>query len=308
MDRPLELTKFAENFTASLDGSESEQDIINRFLEAIPLNATEVSQIERETKGQSDSFSWIRHRKGRITASNFKDVCTKVDSLAKARGSVKPPTTPRVGQRKRKEAYNEFYARPLSKHQNCKLTKSGLCVLKEKPYIGASPDGIMTCSCCGTTALEIKCPYSIWDLCVSEAWEQTDFLEQGDGMIQLKRSHKYFLQVKGVMAELHVELIHFDDLFWDNIIPKLDVVLHGQGPVRLEEYNFCPTCEKVILEGEELPENSPDNSIWCDHCGAWFHFVCAQITHIEDDQEWFCQACLLDFVDRELDTTSLVDP
>lgn len=51
MDRPLELTKFAENFTASLDGSESEQDIINKFLEAIPLNATEVSQIERETKG-----------------------------------------------------------------------------------------------------------------------------------------------------------------------------------------------------------------------------------------------------------------
>ena len=84
MDRPLELTKFAENFTASLDGSESEQDIVNKFLEAIPLSAMEVSQIERETKGQSDSFSWIRHRKGRITASNFKVVCTKVDSLAKA--------------------------------------------------------------------------------------------------------------------------------------------------------------------------------------------------------------------------------
>ena len=210
MDRPLELTKFAENFTASLDGSESEQDIINKFLEAIPLNATEVSQIERETKGQSDSFSWIRHRKWRITASNFKDVCTKVDSLAKARGPVKPPTTPLVpklvlwwqdidhipsvwwGKEKENEACNEFYAGPLSKHQNCKLTESGLCVLKDKPYIGASPDGIMTCSYCGTTALEIKCPYSIWDLCVSEAWEQTDFLEQRDGVIQLKRSHKYF--------------------------------------------------------------------------------------------------------------------
>ena len=113
----------------------------------------------------------------------------------------------------------------------------------------------MACSCCGTTALEIKCPYSIWDLCFSEAWEQTDFLEQRDGVIQLKRSHKYFFQVTGVMAakslskfyfvvcttkELHVELIHFDDSFWDNIIPKLDVVLHGQGPVRLEEYIFLP--------------------------------------------------------------------
>lgn len=43
MDRPLELTKFVKNFTASLDGNESEQDIVNKFLEAIPLNATEVS-------------------------------------------------------------------------------------------------------------------------------------------------------------------------------------------------------------------------------------------------------------------------
>lgn len=67
MDRPLELTKSVKNFTASLDGSESEQDIVNKFLEAIPLNAKEVSQIERETKAQSDSFSWIRHRKEWIT-------------------------------------------------------------------------------------------------------------------------------------------------------------------------------------------------------------------------------------------------
>lgn len=43
MDRHLELTSFVENFTASLDGSESEQGIVNKFLEAIPLNATEVS-------------------------------------------------------------------------------------------------------------------------------------------------------------------------------------------------------------------------------------------------------------------------
>ena len=44
----------------------------------------------------------------------------------------------------------------------------------------------------------------------------------------------------------------------------------------LRNIYFCPTCEKVILEGEELPENSPDNSICCDDCGAWFHFVRVQ--------------------------------
>ena len=44
----------------------------------------------------------------------------------------------------------------------------------------------------------------------------------------------------------------------------------------LRNIYFWPTCEKVVLEGEELPENSPDNSICCDHCGAWFQFVRAQ--------------------------------
>lgn len=231
--RPIEQTKYAENYTASLNGSESEQDIINRFLEAIPLSTGEVSQIEKETTGQSDSRSWKEQSKGRITVSNFKDVCTKVDSLEKARGSVKPRTTPLVsklvfgsdnidhipavkwGKEKESQAYNKFYARALSQHQNCKLTKSGLCVLEGKPYIGASPDGIMTCSCCGTTAVEIKCPHSILDSCVNEAWKQTDFLEQKNG-----------------------------------------------------------------------------HSICCDHCGAWFHFGYAQITHIEDDKESFCLACL----------------
>ncbi len=27
-------------------------------------------------------------------------------------------------------------------------------------YIGASPDGIINCTCCGTGVLEVKCPYS----------------------------------------------------------------------------------------------------------------------------------------------------
>ena len=28
------------------------------------------------------------------------------------------------------------------------------------PFLGASPDGLVLCECCGTGALELKCPYS----------------------------------------------------------------------------------------------------------------------------------------------------
>ena len=56
------------------------------------------------------------------------------------------------------------------------MAKSGLHVMKGKPYIGASPDGLMFCSCCGETIVEIKCPYCIRDLSVCKSWEKTDFL------------------------------------------------------------------------------------------------------------------------------------
>lgn len=37
------------------------------------------------------------------------------------------------------------------------------------PFIGASPDGFVSCSCCGSGVIEIKCPFSVKDLSVNEA-------------------------------------------------------------------------------------------------------------------------------------------
>ena len=39
----------------------------------------------------------------------------------------------------------------------------------EKPYIGASPDGLVCCSCCGEGVIEVKCP-----LCVREKFPEDD--------------------------------------------------------------------------------------------------------------------------------------
>ena len=38
-------------------------------------------------------------------------------------------------------------------------------------------------------------------------------------------------------------------------------------------YYFYAVCEKPILEGEELPDDSPDNTVCCDNCALWFHFI-----------------------------------
>ncbi|XP_068690180.1 uncharacterized protein [Montipora foliosa] len=134
----LYMTECAENFSSSFNGEEQEK--INGFLATLPLSDEEVTSIEKETRGQSTSTAWKEHRKGRITASNFKEVCTKIDSLAKSRGNVKPKTTPllaklvygsedldhvpaiRWGKENEDKALSDFHAIALSKHRNCKLT------------------------------------------------------------------------------------------------------------------------------------------------------------------------------------------
>lgn len=49
-------------------------------------------------------------------------------------------------------------------HIDFKVQLSGLVINPSYPYIGASPDGVFTCSCCGEELLEIECPLKYWDV------------------------------------------------------------------------------------------------------------------------------------------------
>ena len=42
-------------------------------------------------------------------------------------------------------------------HVNHSVDLSGVILNPDFPYLGASPDGIVNCSCCGVGCLEIKC-------------------------------------------------------------------------------------------------------------------------------------------------------
>ena len=44
-------------------------------------------------------------------------------------------------------------------HDNFECSSSGFHVNPQFPHLGASPDGIITCDCCGKGLIEIKCPF-----------------------------------------------------------------------------------------------------------------------------------------------------
>ena len=46
-------------------------------------------------------------------------------------------------------------------HMNYICTVLGLIINTNYPHLGANPDGIINCKCCGEGLLEIKCQFSV---------------------------------------------------------------------------------------------------------------------------------------------------
>ena len=90
------------------------------------------------------------------------------------------------------KAVNTFAEYIRNYHQDCIISECGLVLDETMPYIGASPDQLMSCSCCGKACIEIKCPYSI---SYTEPNEQNlDHLYKGWDTLKLKQNNKYFRQ------------------------------------------------------------------------------------------------------------------
>ena len=71
-----------------------------------------------------------------------------------------------------------YHVSPM--HQSCRTKKCGLYLSTQFPFLGASPDAIVSCSCCDTSVVEIKCPYMHRDVTICEALLDKDFCLDND--------------------------------------------------------------------------------------------------------------------------------
>jgi len=113
-------------------------------------------------------------------------------------------------------------------HKNVSVTPCGLFIYPDKQYLGASPDGIVTCSCHPNKLLEIKCP--------SSPISKLSFL-RNDG--NLKKKSAYYCQIQGQMlvtgirecyffvycgeASKRPELITYDQQFCNSLEANLEI-------------------------------------------------------------------------------------
>ena len=291
------------------------QEVYTATFESIKITETQAKNLAEMTKEQAESDIWMEHRKGRITASKMHSVikCKRKLSIVKSIMQYTNINIPALQWGKDNEvvARRQYVSMMEQMHKNFLMSRSGLIVDPNMPFLGATPDGFAHCDCCQDRLIEIKCPYSARDKSPvsDEALERSRCLKKENNLISLKRSHEYFTQVQGQLLVcgkkkcdficwnpkgMHVETIleyktpqreiasSCKDFFMTFPLPELlthRLQDHGIPLVNETEKVYC-YCGKGEY-GDMIACNNPDSTL------EWFHYECVGITRCPKGK-WFC--------------------
>ena len=227
---------------------------VEEFLSQMPVPTdVQVQQIETETWGQADNATWANQRKGRITASNFYYGFTRANTIKANRSinhSVEPllrkimgydaskgHNIPALNHGKEYEpiAKEKYISLMKCNHKEFTFSESGLFVDPSRPYLGASPDLLVHCSCCGMGLSEMKSPFSIVNEITSA--KNLPYLVEHDNVTMLRKEHAYYAQIQGQLALARrtycdffvftcvgyfMQRIYFDESYWHKLVNNLE--------------------------------------------------------------------------------------
>ena len=130
-----------------------------------PLTLQEIEQIDTLTTGQGFNKEWHRQRRWAITSSKFHIIIHGTphakerhlgEIIRGASDFSKVPLSIKWGR-----CYEELALLTYVKYMmNTHRDQPGLLAHRVKPYLKASPDVLVFCSCHGTRLVEVKCPWS----------------------------------------------------------------------------------------------------------------------------------------------------
>ncbi|CAC5399571.1 unnamed protein product [Mytilus coruscus] len=168
------------------DDIEIDQSFIAKFVKHTTdhtLSDEQILQVEQLTKGQSDNSFWKQIHRFKATSSNFGKIikCSRnPDFLFKAM-FYSEPHYGKENEDKAIEAYKHYMD---SRGSNVQVESVGIILLKDRPVLGASLDGIVVDPSANITrgGLEVKCPYSKANFNINEACkDKTFFLKSENG-------------------------------------------------------------------------------------------------------------------------------
>ena len=152
--------------------------------------SVECELTEKETRGQNQNKNWHSMRAGLITASNVKkvmcstneDKTAEVLSTGSSLNEENLPASIQFGRTHETTALRLFRRAHRYQHINCKLTQTGRIVSETLSFLGASPDGIVSCTHknCGRFLAEVKCLFALRYDHPKHALKQCTFTEQSE--------------------------------------------------------------------------------------------------------------------------------
>ena len=163
--------------------------------------------VEKASREQYKTRMWFNYRAGRITASKMKAVC-HTNPANPAQGLIKQVCYPQMYNFTSKQtswecthekaARDRYKKRMKETHTTFSITDSGFVINPEWTFIGATPDGMVSCDCCGKGVMEIKCPYCHKGQSIEVSTQDMKFCIQknADGVLALEHSHAYYYQIQ----------------------------------------------------------------------------------------------------------------
>lgn len=205
-----------------------------------------ISHIEDVTKGQSENQEWFDHRVGRITASNFGSILhfrftdKEENYISKSiMGKTSRSCVPSLSFGKLHEpvARQLYFDKYKKEHKQAEIKLCGLFIDSTNPYLGASPDGLVSCKCCGEGLLEIKCSFTHQHKLPKEACMDNHYhvtLDENEN-VRLKIDTSWYIQIQGQMGVSRkqwcdfvfytkkgfiVDRIYYDEQIFKTIVEK----------------------------------------------------------------------------------------
>lgn len=304
-------------------------------MKALVIEPEVARLVEAETKDQAKSTKWFTFRAGRITASNAKAVCrTSIPSpsMSLLNKICSPEHTqfwaPQTawGKEHEETARQAYAAASASIHLNFQCATAGLHISVEKPFLAATPDGLVTCSCCGEGVLEVKCPYNGRNGTVKElALSKSACVSLTGGKLRLRTDHSYYYQVQLQMfvtqrkycdfvlwtvREFVMLRVYYDSEFSSAMAQRCQLYFER---VVLPELCFNYWTSNRSCEAEagctgtsgsdaektdslfcfcQQPESG--KMISCDNGTCkykWFHFACVGLKRAPRAKKWYCSEC-----------------
>ena len=150
--RPTEEVQHQQEGLAFTDSYDIATNRFKRMMDehasGLTITDEEIQETERSTRGQSANNLWFDRRKTVLTASNFgKAAKTKVEPSNKVKAILYSNFTTesvQYGIESEPKAVDLFVSQMNKEGIAVKVEEVGLLISKEKPYLGASLDRIVT--------------------------------------------------------------------------------------------------------------------------------------------------------------------